>query len=231
MTSDGGASPGAIPLPPPELFPDVPVNFLELVEVRSSVRQYSSSPVSKRELSYLLWCTQGVKSKDCDGKTKRTVPSAGGLHVFTTYVYANNVGGIEAGLYRFLAEEHGLCLVCAKEGDDGFGEAFAASFSNPALVKNGAVTFVWAADADRSIARFGENAERYMYLDAGHVCQNLYLSALSVNIGVCAVGAFSEEKLFENIRFAERKAAEKAGAFLPPKVSRPVYAATAGKLS
>ncbi len=34
-----------------------------------------------------------------------------------------------------------------------------------------------------------------MHLDAGHVCQNLYLSAESVNCGVCAIAAFFDDKL------------------------------------
>ena len=43
--------------------------------------------------------------------------------------------------------------------------------------------------------RYGERGYRYVYLDAGHVCQNLYLAAQSVNSGVCAIGAFDDDEL------------------------------------
>jgi len=32
-------------------------------------------------------------------------------------------------------------------------------------------------------------------LDAGHVCQNLYLSAESIDCGVCAIGAYDDDKV------------------------------------
>ena len=34
-----------------------------------------------------------------------------------------------------------------------------------------------------------------MLLDAGHVCQNLYLACESLGLGTCAIGAYSQEKL------------------------------------
>jgi SagB-type dehydrogenase family enzyme len=34
-----------------------------------------------------------------------------------------------------------------------------------------------------------------MHLDAGHVCQNLYLSAESIDCGVCAIAAFQDEEI------------------------------------
>ena len=34
-----------------------------------------------------------------------------------------------------------------------------------------------------------------MHLDAGHVCQNLYLSAEAIACGVCAIAAFSDEDM------------------------------------
>ena len=46
----------------PDVLPDAQVNFLEMIEVRSTLRQYDDTKeLSNKELSYLLWCTQGVK--------------------------------------------------------------------------------------------------------------------------------------------------------------------------
>jgi SagB-type dehydrogenase family enzyme len=41
--------------------------------------------------------------------------------------------------------------------------------------------------------RYSERAYRLVNLDAGHVCQNLYLAAEQINCGTCAIGAFDDE--------------------------------------
>ncbi len=36
---------------------------------------------------------------------------------------------------------------------------------------------------------------RYLFLDAGHICQNLMLAATALGLGVCPVGAFFDEEV------------------------------------
>ncbi len=55
------------------------------------------------------------------------------------------------------------------------------------------MTFAWTVDSYRMTWRYGERGYRYLHLDAGHVCQNLYLAAESVDCGVCAIAAFDDE--------------------------------------
>jgi SagB-type dehydrogenase family enzyme len=55
------------------------------------------------------------------------------------------------------------------------------------------VTFLWTAQANRMTWRYGDRGYRYLHLDAGHVCQNLYLSAQVIGCGVCAIAAFDDE--------------------------------------
>jgi SagB-type dehydrogenase family enzyme len=43
--------------------------------------------------------------------------------------------------------------------------------------------------------RYQERGYRYLLLDAGHVCQNLYLSAQEIDCGVCAIAAFDDDEL------------------------------------
>jgi SagB-type dehydrogenase family enzyme len=43
--------------------------------------------------------------------------------------------------------------------------------------------------------RYGERGYRYLLLDAGHICQNLYLSGLSLGCGTCAIAAFEDDDL------------------------------------
>jgi len=183
-----------IKLPEPELLPEKNVNFLELVELRTSVRKYSAEPITLTDLSYLLWCTQGVKLVMPGNATFRTVPSAGARHAFETYLLINNVEGLQPGLYRFLAIDHKLVEVDLTEN---MSDAITAACLNQQFIKTSAVTFIWVAVAERMLWRYGERGYRYLHLDAGHVCQNLYLAAQTINCGACAIAAFEDAQLNE----------------------------------
>ena len=183
-----------ITLPEPEMLADHHVNFLEMVELRSTVRQYSKDALSLKELSYLLWCTQGVKAVK-NNMTLRTVPSAGGSHSFETYLLINNVEGLEPGVYRFLAVEHALTEITVNKS------VIEECFSTVNTVKNSAVTFIWSSVIERLSWYYGERAYRYVFLDAGHVCQNLYASAQTISAGVCPLGAFDDRKINAAFKF------------------------------
>ncbi len=182
----------------PDILPDKNINFLEMVEVRSTIRQYDDEKeLTNKELSYLLWCTQGLKMV-MQTKTIRNVPSAGGRNALETFLYIRRVEGIKPGLYRFLPLEHKLLLV---SDDVEIEEKICGQFSTVGVAKNAAVVFLWTAVYERMACMFGERAYRYIYLDAGHVCQNLYLAAQTMNIKVCALGAFDDEVLNQNLSF------------------------------
>jgi SagB-type dehydrogenase family enzyme len=63
------------------------------------------------------------------------------------------------------------------------------------LIRNSAVTFIWVAVRYRTTHRYGDRSFRYILLDAGHVCQNLYLAVEAVNCGTCAIGGFIDDKV------------------------------------
>lgn len=181
-----------INLTEPGLLDDVPVNFLETVELRASVRRYNDEPLSFKEMSFLLWCTQGVKMGTPQGTTLRNVPSAGARHALETYLFIQRVEGLETGLYRFLALGNALLPI---ETGAEVADKLLPCFMGQPMIRASAVTFLWAADFKRMAYRYGRRSARFVFLDAGHVCQNLYLAAQATGIGVCAVGAFYDEAL------------------------------------
>lgn len=162
----------------------------QVIEQRATLRKYSPDGLSLKELTYLLWLTQGVKRVTDKPVTFRTVPSAGSRHAFETYLMVNRVEGLEPGLYRYAALEHRLAAVMS---DPRLAEnMFEATYKQP-HVRDSAVTFLWAAVVERISWRYVERAYRYLHLDAGHVCQNLYLAAESIGCGVCAIAAYDDE--------------------------------------
>jgi SagB-type dehydrogenase family enzyme len=192
LQMDYDAQSTVIALPMPEEIPPLSVDLLELIELRTSVRDYPDKPLTLLELSYLLWCTQGVKEVLGTAATKRNVPSAGSRHPFETYLLINRVEGVKPGLYRFLALEHKLLVVNLNAN---IAEEVIAGCLRQNSVAKSAVTFIWAAVASRSKWRYGERAYRYLHLDAGHICQNLYLTAQVIGCGVCAIAAFDDDYL------------------------------------
>ncbi|MHA1200239.1 MAG: SagB/ThcOx family dehydrogenase, partial [Candidatus Heimdallarchaeaceae archaeon] len=94
------------------------------------------------------------------------------------------------GIYRYLAVEHKLLEYII---EDGIADKVVEAAYDQKMVKNDAVTFIWVADIYRMFWRYVERGYRYIHIDAGHVCQNLYLAAENINAGVCAIAAFHDE--------------------------------------
>lgn len=186
-----GAGP-FLTLPSPKEARRLGLSLAEAIASRVSVRTYSPHPLALAELAWLLWCTQGVKEVIPGQATLRTVPSAGARHALETYLAVNRVAGLDKGLYRYLAIEH--CLL-PLEGPSPLAVRLQEACLGQEMVAEAAATFIWAAVPYRMTWRYGERGFRYLLLEAGHVCQNLYLAAADIGCGACAIGAFDDEAL------------------------------------
>jgi SagB-type dehydrogenase family enzyme len=177
-------------LPDPREIQFPEMGLVSLFETRRSLRTYGDGGLSLEELSFLLWATQGVKRIVPGKATFRTVPSAGARHPFETALLVHRVDGLTTGLYWFRALEARLSQLDAPL-DIGL-RLSAACLDQPFIAQSAAV-FIWVADAYRTTWRYGARGYRYLHLDAGHVCENLYLAAESIGAGACAIGAFSDD--------------------------------------
>lgn len=209
-------SPGArlFDLPGPESLAVGTMPLIEAIRRRRSHRKYGRQPLSLEELAFLLWATQGVSTvvQESQG-SRRTVPSGGGRHPFETYLLVNRVDGLPPALYRYLPVEHKLCFLQDGPGlvekvHDGLRRQY---------VPDSAVTFVWTAIPYRTEWRYSIVAHKLIALDAGHVCQNLYLAATAIGAGMCAIDAYDQDKL-------------DAALGVDGRDELAIYAATLGKL-
>jgi SagB-type dehydrogenase family enzyme len=180
-----------ISLPDPAGLPMPAIDLRTVIEQRVSVRKYSSQALSIDELSLLLWCTQGIKKVVPNKVTFRTVPSAGARHAFETYLLINRVENIVPGLYRFLALENALLAV---DLSSDIARRVMVACLEQDMVEKSAVTFLWSAVVERMTWRYVQRGYRYLHLDAGHVCQNLYLAGETMGCGTCAIAAFDDDK-------------------------------------
>lgn len=160
---------------------------------RKSRRKYTDAKLSVAELSYLIWATQGLRSPGIEPPHFRTVPSAGARHSFETYLILQKVETIAPGLYRYLPLSHELVLM--QEADQTIKAQLTHAVFGQSFVAEGAAVFIWATVPYRMEWRYMEAAHRVILLDAGHVCQNLYLACEDIDAGTCAIAAYDQEAM------------------------------------
>jgi SagB-type dehydrogenase family enzyme len=177
-----------IPLPSPASLTE---SFLdEVLKKRRSIRNYPNSPITKDQLSYLLWASTGIQRREMDFEY-RTAPSAGALYPIETYIVVNNVKDIDKGVYHYNIKDHLLEEI--KLGDHSQITAKAALGQD--MCAEGAVVFIWTAFFNRSKCKYGQRAYRYIYLDAGHIAGNLALASTSLGLGSCQIAALFDDEV------------------------------------
>lgn len=190
-------------IPLPLDFEDVvqDKNLFTLIKERESLRTYKDEKLTQKELSFLLWATQGIRH--FAGKMKqvtfRNVPSAGSRHPLETYLFISQVEGIEPGIYHYLPSGHSLELW---EKNPDYQEELTDALCGQKFAASAPVTFVWSVIPYRTEWRYGLKSHKYMMIDAGHVCENLYLSCEAIGCGTCGIGAYDQERLDELLGFA-----------------------------
>lgn len=167
--------------------------LFDVIARRLSRRKYAAEALSLEELSFLLWATQGVHELIGAGSaTRRSVPSGGARHPFETYLAIGHVADLTPGLYRYLALEHQLCFLY---DDPTIMDRVADACNRQHFVKGAAVTFIWTVIPYRTEWRYSIIGEKVIALDAGHLCQNLYLASEAIGAGTCAIAAYHQAKL------------------------------------
>ncbi len=167
--------------------------LLEAINLRKSHRSFTDAALSLEELSFLLWATQGVHEVWRGGiAARRTVPSAGARHPFETYLLINRVEGLEAGLYRYLSLEHKLLFL---RSEPDLAEKVSVACNRQGFIGTSAVVFMWTVIPYRTEWRYSFISPKIIALDAGHVCQNLYLACEAIGAGTCAIGAYNQALL------------------------------------
>ncbi|MFW9875119.1 MAG: SagB/ThcOx family dehydrogenase [Candidatus Thorarchaeota archaeon] len=181
-----------IDLIPSESFKIGNKPFIVVANRRMSRRNYTDEPLTLEELSFLLWCTQGVKRTfKKQAGVLRTVPSAGAKSPFETYLIINRVEGIEPGLYRYISFIHKLLHIKKIENTE---KLIGELTYNQMFVGKGAVIFCWVAIPYRTEWRYTILAHKFIAIDLGHVSENLYLACEAIDLGTVAIGYYEQQK-------------------------------------
>ena len=176
-------------LPSPSTRGDLSVE--EALQQRRSFRDFSDSALKLEEIGQITWAAQGITS----GSRFRTAPSAGATYPLELYVIAGNVESLKPGLYRYIPQKHSLELV--KTGD--LRSELATAALGQKWVRDAPASLVIGGVVARTAERYGDRAERYMLMEAGHAAQNVFLQALSCHLGSVMIGAFQDDELSDLI--------------------------------
>jgi len=185
------------PLPSPgEWKRLINLDLASAIRNRRSRRTFLKKPLLLEELSFLLWATQGV-ARQGPGYTLRTVPSAGARHALETYLCVLQTEGLKPGVYRYLPTKHQLVEEFL---DQDLASKIIPACLGQEFAGRAAVVFAWAAIPYRMEWRYGPVSAKVIALDAGHVCQNLYLACEAVSCGTCAIAAYDQEGIDKLLR-------------------------------
>jgi SagB-type dehydrogenase family enzyme len=162
----------------------------KVLKQRRSVRDFKAEALSLGQLGYLLWASTGIGRTEGDYGF-RTAPSAGALYPIETYIVANDVRKLEPGLYHYAIQNHELEQLKTTD----LRRPIAMAALGQTMCTTAPVVFVWTAIVERSKWKYRQRAYRYIYLDAGHIAENLALAAVSLGLGTCQIGALFDDEV------------------------------------
>ncbi len=166
--------------------------LVETLANRRSVRAFTAEDVTVEQIGQLLWAAQGITETRWG---LRTAPSSGALYPLETYVV------LPSGVYHYNPHRHELTR---RIKGDRRRELQMAGMGQGAIGKAPAV-FVFTAVYERTAAKYGERATRYVDMEAGHACQNLLLQAAALSLGGVPIGAFSDARMADVLKLAKNE--------------------------
>ncbi len=170
----------SVALPPPATKGSVSLE--EALARRRSIREFAPTPLTRAELSQLLWAAQGLTGPG----GHRTAPSAGALYPVELYV------ATPEGLFLYVPEGHRI----ARRIDHDVRDALRDAALGQESVGEAPAVFVITAVPARTAPKYGPaRTPRYLAMEAGHIAQNILLQATALGLGGVPAGAFDDERL------------------------------------
>jgi SagB-type dehydrogenase family enzyme len=147
---------------------------------RHSVRNFDGQALSLAQIGQLAWAAQGVTDPTT---SRRTSPSAGALYPMEVYFATGD------GVSHYVPGRHVLQRLSARD--------VRKDLSTQRTVADAPCVVVIASVTERTRKKYGERAERYAAIEAGHIGQNVLLEATAMGLGGVPVGAFDGDKARE----------------------------------
>jgi len=175
-------------LPKPE--PAGGMTLAEALHRRRSRRSYRPDHLTADQISQILWAAQGVSQPS---RGFRTAPSAGGTLPLTIYAV------LPGGVFRYEPKPHWLTEILSGDVRRPLARACLEQY----WLTPAGMTVVIAASFERTTLRYGDRGKRYVWLEAGHVGQNICLQAEAIALGAVAIGAYDDRAVARVVHLPE----------------------------
>ncbi len=171
---------------------DGTVSLERTLQERRSLRSYRDEPLTLTEISQILWAAQGITEPQ---RGLRTAPSARAQYFIEVYLVAGKVSDLPPGLYKYQPKGHELLKVA--EGDK---KADLHKAAGQASIQKAPVALLVCGLSDKAAGN-----PTFMYLEAGHVSQNIYLQGVSLGLGTVAMAGFKPEEVKKALSLPEKE--------------------------
>lgn len=169
-----------IQLTDPNLTGDMSLE--EALAKRRSVRQFSSEPIKRSQISQLAWAGQGITEPQ---RGLRTAPSAGATYPIEL-LFAT-----PEGLFVYRPVDHSLMQI----GNQDIRSDLAVAASGQESIAGAGCDIIVAGSIRKLTTQYKEKARTYMHMEAGHIAQNIQLQAVCLGLGSVTVGGFDTKEV------------------------------------
>jgi SagB-type dehydrogenase family enzyme len=154
----------------------------EALAKRRSVRQFSSQPLKRSQISQLAWAGQGITEPQ---RGLRTAPSAGATYPIELLFVTPE------GVFVYRPADHSLMQL----GNQDIRNGLAAAASMAESVAGAGCDIIVAGAIRKLTDQYKDKARTYMHMEAGHIAQNIQLQAVSLGLGSVTVGGFNTKEV------------------------------------
>jgi SagB-type dehydrogenase family enzyme len=169
----------------------------ESFKKRKSEREFDGKQTSLKDLSQLLFYSAGIiEKREGDwNKTRRTYPSGGGRFPLEIYLCAlQNSDELKEGIYHYNVKEHSLEKILNKEN---LRKEIYPKIIWQDMILKAPIVLAISTVFERTTIKYKERGIRYIFQEAGHLGQNIYLVSTALGLKCCALGGFDDDKFNE----------------------------------
>ena len=166
-------------------------NLIDILESRKSVRHYSPTKMSIKDLSTILKYSFGISKRKKYYKyvtvSTRYYASGGGLYPVDLYILTNNIENLGNMLYRYQSHSHTLYPVVNDFDIDNF--LISSNFD----MDNYSFLTLYEYDINKNYLKYGELSLLNTLVEVGNMAHGLDIISASLGFGTCQIAGFDKK--------------------------------------
>jgi SagB-type dehydrogenase family enzyme len=188
----------------PDTFADFTKDFEATILTRKTARKVEPCAISLVQLRTLLHFAYGETRSNADegyySRSFRTVPSGGALYPLELYFFSNgHIESLPAGLYHYSPSANAVELIRAGDLREEIRLGLVSFQAN--LADDLSLLIFLGAFFNRSVFKYKDKGYRFVLLEAGHVAQNIGLTANAMGFGHINMGGYHDRIIDEFLDF------------------------------